>query len=95
MPDELDGRALGRMEEQLAGLRRDQQQTREKVGKLFDAVEGLRTDISEKVTIPLQVHETRIAAIERRLDGMWGKVIGIVTLVVGAVTWVIGLLRDH
>lgn len=40
-----------------------------------------------------QGHEVRIAAIEKRLDGFWGKVIGIVSAIVAGVGLFWNLIR--
>lgn len=95
MPEEFnEERALGRMEEQLSGLRRDQQQTRENIIRLFEAVESLRLVVQGSIS-PVLVHETRITSLERRMDGLWSKVIGLVTLVGGAVSLLYNLLKGH
>ena len=40
-----------------------------------------------------QGHEVRIAAIEKRLDGFWGKVIGIVSALVAGLGLLWNLIR--
>ena len=39
-------------------------------------------------------HEPRLAALEKRLDGMWGKVTGLVTLVTGGVAAVYHAIKE-
>jgi hypothetical protein len=47
-----------------------------------------------------QGHEVRISALERRLDGFWGKVTGLVALITSVITslmasvvWLMGLFK--
>ena len=87
MKDEDVGRILEKIDETKRDLREEIARLRENQDKIFE-----RLDEDAKLGLPV-----RVQALEKRMDGFWGKVTGLISLIVavlgGLFTWLSALLK--